>query len=362
MDGKNTRPAADSTAAGIRARLSSALPWAHLPEALRGLRGAWLAASCLTAVFVLLALIFALFWSALWACVCAAAAIALLGLSNLWFRERVTSPILGLGDTARHIADGSYGTLAERLRGDEIGELTDAINDMSVKIGKADRAQSEFISSVSHELRTPLTAINGWSETLLYDEALQGDSRRGMEIISGEAGRLTGMVEELLEFTRMRDGRFTLNLEQVDVAALLEEVTFTYSELMRRDGLELRYTAPEDGLPFVSGDPRRIKQVVLNILDNAIKYGRGGNSVELGLGREGEYIKITVRDHGPGIAADDLPHVKERFYKGHGKERGSGIGLAVCEEIVTRHAGRLVVDNAQGGGTLVTVLLPVETQ
>ena len=87
----------------------------------------------------------------------------------------MTSPILGLGDTARHIADGSYGTLAERLRDDEIGALTDAINDMSVKIGKADRVQNEFISSVSHELRTPLTAITGWSETLLYDEALQGD-------------------------------------------------------------------------------------------------------------------------------------------------------------------------------------------
>ena len=155
----------------------------------------------------------------------------------------MTSPILGLGDTARHIADGSYGTLAERLRDDEIGALTDAINDMSVKIGKADRVQSEFISSVSHELRTPLTAITGWSETLLYDEALQGDSRRGIEIISREAGRLTSMVEELLEFTRMRDGRFTLNLEQVDVCALMEEVCFTYSELLRHDGLELDYDA-----------------------------------------------------------------------------------------------------------------------
>ena len=124
MDGKNTRPAADSTAAGIRARLSSALPWAHLPEALRGLRGAWLAASCLTAVFVLLALIFALFWSALWACVCAAAAIALLGLSNLWFRERVTSPILGLGDTARHIADVAGVVSRQGLNIDAIKRLT----------------------------------------------------------------------------------------------------------------------------------------------------------------------------------------------------------------------------------------------
>lgn len=332
------------------------------PESLCGLKGIWLLVSIICALCVLFALLCALFWSVVWGCVLAAAAILILLLSNLWFRERVTSPILGLGDTARHIADGSYGTLAERLRDDEIGALTDAINDMSVKIGKADRVQNEFISSVSHELRTPLTAITGWSETLLYDEALQGDSRRGIEIISREAGRLTGMVEELLEFTRMRDGRFTLNLEQVDVASLLEEVCFTYSELLRHDGIELEYAPPESGLPFVTGDPRRLKQVVLNILDNAAKYGRGGRKIEVRAMQQGEYVKISVRDHGPGIAREDLPHVKERFYKGRGKERGSGIGLAVCDEIVARHSGRLIVDNAPAGGALITVLLPIETQ
>ncbi len=331
-------------------------------EALRGLKGIWLLASCAGVLCVAMALICALFWSAAWAGVFAALAAALLLASNLWFRERVTSPILGLGDTARRIAEGSYGTLAERLYDDEIGALTDAINDMSVKIGKADKVQNEFISSVSHELRTPLTAITGWSETLLYDQALQGDSRRGLEIIAREAGRLTGMVEELLEFTRMRDGRFTLNLEQVDVAQLMEEVCFTYSELLRHDGLELRYSAPDKPLPFVTGDPQRIKQVVLNILDNAGKYGRGGRSVEVSVSQEGEYVRIAVRDHGKGVAEADLPHVKERFYKGQGKERGSGIGLAVCDEIVTRHSGKLIVANAPGGGALVTVLLPVETQ
>ena len=361
MEEKNKPAPEQAEKPGLRGALERALS-GGMPETLRGLKGVWLLVSCLGALSVAGALLFALFGSALWACLLAALAAGIFLLSNLWFRERVTSPILGLGDTARHIADGSYGTLAERLRDDEIGALTDAINDMSVKIGKADRVQNEFISSVSHELRTPLTAITGWSETLLYDEALRGDSRRGIEIISREAGRLTGMVEELLEFTRMRDGRFTLNLEQVDAAALLEEVCFTYSELLRHDGMELRYKAPDKDLPFVTGDPRRLKQVVLNILDNAAKYGRGGKSIEVSASQEGEYVKISVRDHGPGFSAEDLPHVKERFYKGRGKERGSGIGLAVCDEIVTRHSGRLLVDNAPAGGALVTVMLPVETQ
>ena len=357
MDGKE-RPGLPARALAAAKRFAGG----ERPEALRGLKGVWLVLSCAAILCVLLTLAFALCGLVTWAGIFAGGAVALLLLSNLWFRERVTNPILGLGDTARRIADGSYGSLAEKLRDDEIGRFVDAFNDMSVKIGEAGKTQSEFISSVSHELRTPLTAITGWSETLMYDEAIQGDSRRGVEIISCEAGRLTGMVEELLEFTRMRDGRFTLNLEQVDAAALLEEVCFTYSELLRHDGMELRYKAPDKDLPFVTGDPRRLKQVVLNILDNAAKYGRGGKSIEVSASQEGEYVKISVRDHGPGFSAEDLPHVKERFYKGRGKERGSGIGLAVCDEIVTRHSGRLLVDNAPAGGALVTVMLPVETQ
>ena len=332
------------------------------PEALKGLKGAWLIISCIGALCVLLTLIFALVGLVSWAGIFAGCAIVLLLLSNLWFRERVTNPILGLGDTARRIADGSYGSLAEKLRDDEIGRFVDAFNDMSVKIGEAGKTQSEFISSVSHELRTPLTAITGWSETLMYDEAIQGDSRRGVEIISCEAGRLTGMVEELLEFTRIRDGRFTLNLQEVDLDSLLEEVAFTYGELLKHDGIELGYEPAEEPLPPVTGDPARIKQVLLNILDNAAKYGRRGRKIELTSGVDGEYVRVSVRDHGPGFADEDLPHVKERFYKGRGKERGSGIGLAVCDEIVTRHGGRLVIGNAEGGGGQVCVELPIKTQ
>ena len=181
----------DPSLRGRAARLLSRLRRENLPDTLRGLKGAWLAASCVCALLVVAALICARSGASGWAAALGGGAVLLLLASNLWFRERVTSPILGLGDTARRIAEGSYGSLAEKFRDDEVGSLTEAINDMSVKIGAASRAQTEFVSSVSHELRTPLTAITGWSETLLYDEALQGDSRRGVEIISCEAGRLT---------------------------------------------------------------------------------------------------------------------------------------------------------------------------
>jgi len=233
---------------------------------------------------------------------------------------------------------------------DEIGELVSTINDMSVKIGQAEKTQTEFISSVSHELRTPLTAISGWGETLLTSENLDAETRRGVVIIAREAKRLTGMVEELLEFTRIQDGRFNLNMELLDIESELEDTIFTYQELLRQDGMQLIYHPPEEEIPLVPGDPERLKQVFLNILDNAAKYACDGKTIEVSVFSDTEAATIQFRDHGPGIPDSELPHVKEKFFKGEKhKARGSGIGLAVCDEIVTRSGGTLTIGNAPGG-------------
>ena len=281
-------------------------------------------------------------------------------LSNLYFIGTVTEPLVELTALARRIAEGSYGIQAQKKRDDEIGDLTDAINEMSAKIGETERLQTEFISRVSHELRTPLTAITGWSETLAYDDAITGDSRRGIAIISKESGRLTKMVEELLEFTRIQDGRFNLNLEALDVAGTLEEAIFTYGKLLAQEGITVDYTPPEGVLPLVLGDPERLKQVFLNIMDNAAKYGRDAGRIVVTVGSAVNWVVIRFRDFGPGIAENEINFVKKKFYKGSGKERGSGIGLSVCDEIVTRHKGKLELENASDGrtGLIVTVMLP----
>ena len=139
----------------------------------------------------------------------------------------------------------------------------------------------------------------------------------------------------------------------------MEDAIFTYSRLMQREQLELRYDGGAEDLPAITGDPERLRQVILNLLDNAVKYGRDGGTVEVSVGKTEGWARVSVRDHGPGIPASELPRVKEKFYKGSGKERGSGIGLAVCEEIVTRHGGRLTIENAPDGGVLAEVLLPL---
>lgn len=286
------------------------------------------------------------------------AVLAVVLVCNLYFLRTITEPIASLTAMAKRIAEGSYGTHVDKEYADEIGDLTDAINDMSVKLSQAERIQTEFISSVSHELRTPLTAITGWSETMAYDEAIQGDSRRGIEIITREAGRLTKMVEELLEFTRIQDGRFTLHISTVDMAALVEDCLYTYNELFRHEGLTVTYLPPDEDIPPIPGDPERLSQVVLNILDNACKYGKNGKKIDVDVSMNDVSVIVRIRDYGPGIPPADLPKIKTKFYKGASKERGSGIGLAVCEEIVTRHSGVLDIANASGGGVCVTITLP----
>ena len=279
-------------------------------------------------------------------------------LVNMWFRSFVTDPIEKLTAVSRKIADGSYGAQEEKVVDNEIGDLTDSINEMSKKIAVAEESRTEFISQISHELRTPLTAISGWSETIAYDPAVQGDSLRGVNIITKESERLTGMVKELLEFTRIQDGRFNLNIEMIDIAAELEDAMFTYGELMKQAGIEVNYKECEKELSPIPGDPERLKQVFLNLLDNASKHGGEGKKIDVGLNDDGNYVKITIRDYGHGIPVDELPHVKEKFYKGSSKNRGTGIGLAVCDEIVARHNGTLNIENAKGGGCAVTIRLP----
>ncbi len=296
------------------------------------------------------------------AMVCAVV-LALVWITNYYFIRSILEPVSRVTETAKRIAAGSYGIQMEKKSDDEMGQLTDAINDMSMKIDQAEKTQSEFISSVSHELRTPLTAINGWAETLYNGEVRNAeDVKKGMGIIVSEARRLTNMVEELLEFSRIEAGRFNLSVEPLDIAAELEDAVYTYREFFKRKGLELRYQPPDDLLPTVTGDPARLRQVFCNLLDNADKHGGSGGRVDVSISQEGDDAVIRIRDYGPGIPEEELPHVKYKFYKGSSKARGSGIGLAVCEEIVTRHGGSLELSNAEGGGCIAAIRLPLDEE
>ncbi len=281
--------------------------------------------------------------------------------SNLYFIRSIIGPVGQITETAKRIAAGSYGIQIEKEFDDEIGELADTINNMSIRIDQAEKTQNEFVTSVSHELRTPLTAIAGWGETLLYDDFSDPEqTKRGIGIMLKEAHRLTTLVEELLEFSRMQDGRFKLSIEDCDIRGEFEDTVFMYGSRLRKENIELEYLDNDEDIPNIPADGARLKQVFLNILDNAAKHGKEGRRITAQISMEDGWVAIRIRDFGPGIPEEELPFVKKKFYKGSSKERGNGIGLAVCDEIVTMHNGQLIIENAEGGGTLVSILLPVQ--
>jgi signal transduction histidine kinase len=284
---------------------------------------------------------------------------AIVLFSSNYYVRSILIPVNEITEKAKKIAGGSYGIQIETHYNDEIGELAHTINEMSLQINQNEVIQRDFISSLSHELRTPLTAITGWTETLLAYEDLDKETRRGMKIILRETRRLTEMVVDLLDFTRIQDDRMTLNIQTTDIRGEFEDTVYMYSSRLALDDIQLEYRDTDEEIPNIPCDPERIRQVLLNILDNAAKHGGEGKKITASISLENTWVVIRIRDFGPGIPEDEIPLVKKKFYKGSSKARGTGIGLAVCDEIVQLHGGALTLGNAEGGGTVVTISLPV---
>ena len=280
---------------------------------------------------------------------------------GLYFAGSIVKPIRQISNIARKIAMGDFSVRIENNSDDEIGELCTAINHMANELSAAESMKNEFISSVSHELRTPLTAIKGWAETLMLDGGNSPDTmNKGVKVIVAETERLQEMVEELLDFSRMQNGHFTLQSATMDILAELEEAVLMYSEKAKRENKKIIYDGPEM-LPFVFGDKNRIRQVFINVVDNAVKYSSEGDVITVKAFESGGDDIVTVKDTGVGIKHSDLAKVKTKFYKANHTRRGSGIGLAVADEIISMHGGILSIDSeGEGLGTTVTITLPAQ--
>lgn len=278
--------------------------------------------------------------------------------SNSFFLRSIVAPVLEINSFAKKITGGQYGVQIAAEYDDEIGELCSTLNEMSTALSQAERSKNEFISSVSHELRTPLTAIAGWTDTV---EASLDDPKlayQGLDIIKKETRRLSQMVEELLDFSRIESGGLRLQTEPFDLRGELYDAVFTYTDMLRQEGLRIEYEEPDEPL-MVFADRNRIKQVFLNVIDNAGKYGKDGDRVQVSAEAADGNCLVHIRDFGQGIPADELPFVKQKFYKGSAKGRGTGIGLSVCSEIMELHGGKLEIASTYGEGTDVIISLPL---
>lgn len=291
--------------------------------------------------------------------VCCIIIILLMLITGRYFVNSIVKPITAINESTKKFAKGDFKERIEKTTDDEIGDLCDSINNMAEALSSTEAMKNEFISSVSHELRTPLTAIKGWAETLLYDVDKE-TVRKGVGVIRNETDRLSEMVEELLDFSRMQSGKFSLHMEKMDLLAELGDAVLVYAEKARREKIRMIYREPPT-LPFVIGDRNRIKQVFINIIDNAIKYSNEGCTITISAEAVGNKIQVMVTDNGIGISKQDLPRVKTKFFKANQTRRGSGIGLAVADEIITMHGGTLNISSELGFGTSVVITLPAMT-
>ena len=292
--------------------------------------------------------------------------ITLVVISGSYFIRSIVTPVRELSNMAKNIAQGNFSVTVDKKYDDEIGELCDAVKEMSADLEAADQMKNDFISRVSHELRTPLTAIKGWAETMQLNAEGKIDRRtfeKGMGVIVKESARLTSIVEELLDFSRLQSGRMVLMNEKLDILAELDETVYMLKERALSEGKHLLYDEPEVVYPPVYGDRNRLKQVFLNVIDNALKYTPQSGVVAIqviyDVDKDPDTIKVIVTDTGCGIAAEDLPKVKDKFYKANQKVNGSGIGLAVADEIMTLHSGSLTIESSEGVGTTVTISFPI---
>jgi signal transduction histidine kinase len=293
---------------------------------------------------------------------CVVAATLLFSIaSGLYF---VRSIVVPLGQVERTAADIAQGRRDVRLpetgnRRDEMDRLRRTINRMAEGLAETEQMKNEFISSVSHELRTPLTSIRGWVDTLeTLDDPGDENYRKGLSIISHETDRLYNMVEELLDFSRLQNGGIRMECSPLDLVAELTDALLFCEARMRQEGLVLDYTEPEEMIPIYA-DADRLRQVFLNVLDNAIKYSAPGGKITVKLWAGERKAFVEIIDQGRGIPPEDLDRVKVKFFKSRNSVRGSGIGLALVDSIMEALDGTLDIASTLGRGTVVTLGLPL---
>jgi signal transduction histidine kinase len=286
--------------------------------------------------------------------------VALMAISGMYFVSSIVTPVARICSTTAEIAKGDLSARIDYdYYQDEIGELCMSINNMAQQLSEIDKMKNDFISTVSHEIRTPMTAIKGWGETLKNVGDNPALMEKGLDIIVSETDRLSVMVEELLDFSRMQNGKIRIVNEEIDLLYIVEQVYNVYKQKAINEKINLSLNIGDETELNIIGDRDRIRQVIINILDNAIKYTPENGNITISVARIQKYVKIIISDTGKGIPQKDLPHIKEKFYKADNNVRGTGIGLAVADEIIKMHSGELNISSEPGEGTDVEIILPI---
>ena len=272
--------------------------------------------------------------------------------------KRIVKPIKDVNKVDEKMASGNL-KIRNNIKGeDEISQLAKTLDYMAGELDEREKMKNEFISSVSHELRTPLTAIKGWVITLDSDETDKETLGLGLKIIENETERLASMVEELLSFSSLVNGRATLRKSKILIKDLILYLDTYMSERAIRENKTLTIESNMEN-EFVNIDIDKIKQVLINLIDNAFKFTETKGKIKVEFMRINGFMNITVSDNGCGISETDLPRVTEKFYKGKNAKSQNGIGLSICDEITKLHKGTLNIESKENEGTKITVSIPI---
>ena len=276
---------------------------------------------------------------------------------RLRFAETIIKPLIELKEFANELAHGNFSIKLKdtNIPDDEIGDLAKTFVHMASEIDKSDKLKEEFISSVSHELRTPLTSIKGWSETLGYEGITRDELDLGLGIIQDETERLIKLVEELLDFSRLASDRIKLKIDTVDIMKLVIGVVNQLKVKSSEKDIKLNVDFKNENMELIQGDKDRLRQVLINLIQNSIKFTDDGGFINIIVYQDEEYTTIRVVDNGAGIEKENLEKVLDKFFQEDYNKAGSGLGLAISNEIVKLHGGNMVLNSKKGVGTSITV-------
>ncbi len=284
--------------------------------------------------------------------------VVLAGMLSWWLSRRITGPVTALSNAADEIAAGNYAIrVPSRGGSDEISHLSERFNEMAARLGATEERERQFLMSVSHELRTPLTAIKGHVDAirdgLVDDPELE---RASLDVVAGETVRLERLVGDVLDLAKLNAHRFTVQVEEVDIGALVESAHASFGEEARRRGIEFRLEGESDA-PTIVTDGDRVLQVITNLLANAFRWTPDGGTVSLATETVDGLVRIDVADTGPGIQPAERERIFTPFISLD--NYGTGLGLPIARELAHALAGSLELDSTVGEGSRFRLVLPL---
>ncbi|MGG0655170.1 sensor histidine kinase [Rummeliibacillus pycnus] len=275
--------------------------------------------------------------------------------------KHIMKPLKELQNAAEKMSVGDYETRVEVNSKDEIGHLAQTFNKMAASIQQEDEAQKKFLTTVSHELRTPISYVKGYGEALEHGYIEESQRQQTLALIVREANRLEKLTNELLQLSRAVDQQDSKTLYPLPLAETIREVVHITQQQMHQKAITLRTDIDEEII--ISADEEKIQQILINLIENALRYSEEKTEMILSAKKEGDFAVITVQDHGIGIPKEDLPHIAERFYRVNKarsrSDGGSGLGLSIVDQLVKYHKGNWQIDSELGKGTTVKIQIPL---